>query len=373
MNQPDHSNRREFIRGRSTMRALQDLAETVIGDTPATSTQHPGQATSRAEACLAEISRRAMACEFQILWDMDRYGPATDTALEALDLVAQLESQLSVYQPDSEVSQLNQHAGQRPIPVEPGLFQLLEQCKTLHEQTAGCFDITSSPLSRLWGFHRRQGELPEPTHIDETRQQVGTQWLELDPEQQTVHFTNTGLEINLGSIGKGYALDRCGELFQDADIQDYIIHGGMSSILAAGSRYPARGDEPGWWIALRHPLKPEKRLAEIRLQDGALGTSGSANQFFYHQGKRFGHVLDPRSGHPADGVLSATVLAPTAALADALATAFFVMGPAEAFQYCDAHPPLAALFVLPGPRQGSHEIQTWGLPADSWKPSELND
>ena len=104
MNQPDHSNRREFIRGRSTMRALQDLAETVIGDIPATSTQHPGQASSRAEACLAEISRHAMACEFQILWDMDRYGPATDTALEALDLVAQLESQLSVYQADSEVS-----------------------------------------------------------------------------------------------------------------------------------------------------------------------------------------------------------------------------------------------------------------------------
>lgn len=373
MNQPDHTNRREFIRGRSTLRALQDLAETVIGETPPTNTQPPGQASSRAEACLAEISRRAMACEFQILWDMDRYGPATDTALEALDLVDQLESQLSVYQSDSEVSQVNQHAGQRPIPVESGLFQLLEQCKKLHEQTAGCFDITSGPLSRLWGFHRRQGELPDPAHINETRRQVGTRWLELDADQETVHFINAGLEINLGSIGKGYALDRCSELFQDADIQDYIIHGGMSSILAAGSRYPDRSNEPGWWVALRHPLKPEKRLAEIRLQDGALGTSGSANQFFYHQGKRFGHVLDPRNGHPADGVLSATVLAPTAALADALATAFFVMGPEAAFQYCETYPPLAALFVLPGSRQGSHEIQTYGLAADAWKPSDGDD
>jgi len=367
----NHSNRRDFISGRATMRALNQLADTTLGDPPHSDQQKSSHLSSSHGSYLTQLSRRAMACEFEILWDQQRYGASTDTALAALDLVEHLESQLSIYRTDSEVSQLNQQAHAQPVKISTTLYQLVQECKMLHEQTQGCFDITSGPLSRLWGFHRRQGELPQPEAIELALQTVGSQWLVLDSSAQTVQFDKPAMEINLGSIGKGYALDRCSSLLEEAGIEDYIMHGGMSSIAARGSRQLSSNEHPGWHVALRHPLKPEKRLAEICLHNRALGTSGSANQFFYHQGKRFGHVIDPRTGHSADEVLSVTVLAPTAALADALATAFFVMGKEQAFDYCQQHPSVAALFVLPGNLQGSIEIETRGLSEQDWWPSEL--
>ena len=370
-NNENQSNRRDFISGRATVRALGQLADTALGAPSSSGQENSPPLAANRGSYLTQLSRRAMACEFEILWDQERYGSSTDTALAALDVVDHLESQLSIYRADSEVSQLNQQAHQQPVKVSRTLYQLLQECKTLHEQTAGCFDITSSPLSKLWGFHRRQGELPGNEAIELALQTVGSQWLILDSGEQTVQFEKPALEINLGSIGKGYALDRCSLLLEEAEISDYIMHGGMSSIIARGSRQPSDDGQPGWHVALRHPLKPEKRLAEIRLHNRALGTSGSANQFFYHQGKRFGHVIDPRTGHSADEVLSVTVLAPTAAQADALATAFFVMGKEAAFDYCEQHPEVAVLFVLPGSLQGAIQIQTWGLTENDWWPSEL--
>ncbi len=366
----NQSNRRDFISGRAGMRALEQLADTTLGTSESAAPKPMPAVQDHRETYLTQLSRRAMACDFEILWDQQRYGASTDAALAALDMVDQLEDQLSIYRADSEVSQLNQQAARQPIKVSQALYQLLEECKVLHQQTKGCFDITSGPLSKLWGFHRRQGELPENEAIEATLQSVGSQWLNLDPAGSTVQFEKLNLEINLGSIGKGYALDRSSQLLAEARIEDFIMHGGMSSIIAKGSRELGNDEQPGWRVALRHPLKPEQRLAEIRLHNRALGTSGSANQFFYHRGKRFGHVIDPRTGHSANEVLSATVLAPSAAQADALATAFFVMGKEQAFHYCEQDPSLAALMVLPGNLKGSIQVETCGLHENDWWPSK---
>ena len=118
---------------------------------------------------------------------------------------------------------------------------------------------------------------------------------------------------------------------------------------------------PGWRVSLRHPLHSDRQLAELRLFNRALGTSGAANQFFHFQGRRYGHVIDPRTGYPADKVLSATVLAPDAATADALATAFFVMGVEDTLSFCSTHPELAAIFVVAGRRAGEVELISTGL------------
>jgi len=182
----------------------------------------------------------------------------------------------------------------------------------------------------------------------------------LDQDQQTIAFDRSDMEINLGSVGKGYTLDRCAELMAEAGIEHYLMHGGQSSILARGSPNPQSGAD-GWTVAVRHPLRSERRLAEITLTDQALGTSGSGQQFFYHRGQRLGHVLDARTGWPAAGVLSATVVAPSAAAADALATAFFVLGPDAAQTICAEHDELSALFVLPGQRHGTVTLASIGL------------
>src|SRR5205807_6185114 len=142
-----------------------------------------------------------------------------------------------------------------------------------------------------------------------------------------------------------------------AGVHDFLIHGGNSSVLARGRR----NSELGWSIALRHPLKPEVRLAEFILSNQALGTSGSGTQFFHYQGKRYGHIVDPRSGWPAEQVLSATVIAPTAEQADALSTAFYILGPEPARLYCERHPEIAGLLVRPTGTSGEIELHPLNL------------
>ncbi len=306
-----------------------------------------------------------MACEFEVLLNAGQYADAPELAVAALDLVEQLEDQMTVYRPHSEVSRLNRGAIERKVDVEPRLFELLRFAKELHRRTAGAYDITSGPLTKAWGFFRRAGKMPRDDELAATLSRVGSQHLALDESQRTVRFMRPDMEINLGSIGKGHALDRCAELLEGRGVADFVLHGGQSSVLARGERGLAAGE--GWWIGLRNPLRPTEQLGEIRLRNRALGTSGSGTQFFYHQGRRYGHILDPRTGRPAEGMLSTTVLAPSGAEADALSTAFFVMGMEPALAYCQAHPHLGAVLIALGPKTGSLDIRVIGLDESDWQ------
>jgi thiamine biosynthesis lipoprotein len=300
-----------------------------------------------------------MACEFHVFLNAGQYAGAVEAASEALDLVERLEDQMTIYRPHSEVSGINRDAFQRACAVEARLFDLFCRCVAWNVATDGAMDITAGPLVTLWGFQTRTGRFPTAEQIRELLPHVGSQHLELDRELQTIRFLRPGTLLNLGSVGKGYALDRCAEVLAAAGVDDFLIHGGHSSVLARGSRY-AQGDAPEWRIALRHPLRPERRLAELKICNGSVGTSGSGQQFFYHRGHRYGHVLDPRSGVPAEGVLSVTVLAPNAAEADALATAFFVMGLGATRAFCESRHDLVAVFVLPGTREGTVSLECVG-------------
>jgi thiamine biosynthesis lipoprotein len=173
------------------------------------------------------------------------------------------------------------------------------------------------------------------------------------------------MELNLGSIGKGYALDRASERLLAAGVGDFLLHGGQSSVLARGSRQSGTARD-GWTVGIHDPLRRGRRIGQLRLRDRALGTSGSANQSFRHHGRRYAHILDPRTGWPAEGVWSATVLAPTAAEADALSTAFYVMGADAAFRYCRARPDLAAVLVSSSPEGQPPAILTAGLQEDEF-------
>jgi thiamine biosynthesis lipoprotein len=230
------------------------------------------------------------------------------------------------------------------VPVEPRLLEILRLAQRIHAETAGAYDITSTPLWRAWGFARREGRVPTPEQLAEARRYVGGKFVEIDPQARTVRFLQPGMELNLGSIGKGYALDRAAERLLAAGVGDFLLHGGQSSVLARGSRRSGTGRD-GWTVGIHDPLRRGRRIGRLRLRDRALGTSGSANQSFRHGGRRYAHILDPRTGWPAEGVWSATVLAPTAAEADALSTAFFVMGADAAFRYCRTRPELAAVLV----------------------------
>jgi len=355
MHAAPRSTRREFLSGQA---AADALVQFDVGGGPSLS-------DPQAERYLVRLSRRAMACTFEVFLNAGQYPAANAAALAALDLVDRLEDQLSIYRESSEISQLNRTAAFTPVELEPRLFDLLELAAHLHSETSGSFDVTSGRLSQIWGFTRRRGEVPTAEALAEALACVGSQHLQLDRESGTIRFRQPGLEINLGSIGKGYALDRCAQLLDAAGVQDYLLHGGNSSVLARGAH--AGRSQPGWCVGVRNPLRPDRRLGHLILHDKALGTSGSGTQFFLHEGRRLGHILDPRTGWPAEGVLSVSVVAATAAEADALATAFYVMGPDRARSFCAGHPEVGFVMACPGALAGSLEVHTTGIAEGSWQ------
>jgi thiamine biosynthesis lipoprotein len=326
---------------------------------------------------LVHVSRRAMACEFEVCLPAEQYARGAAAVLQALDLVEQLEAQLSVFRASSEISRINAAAAQRAVEVEPRLFELLELAMRLWRETGGAYDVTAGPLWEAWGFARRAGAIPSDRQLAEARSRVGGHLVELDSSNRTVRFLRPGVQLNLGSIGKGFAVDRCAERLVEAGLSDFLIHGGQSSVRARGSGGPAQ--EPaaarGWTVGVRDPLGLDRRIGQLRLADRALGTSGAQFQSFRHQGRRYGHLLDPRTGQPAEGVLSATVLAPSAAWADGLSTAFYVLGPAAAEAHCREHPDVAALLICPAPGPNGWDIQTAGpVPeAEGGKGLEIGD
>jgi thiamine biosynthesis lipoprotein len=293
---------------------------------------------------LLRFARRAMATSFEISLP---FGiPQAQAAAEAaLDQIDRLEAQLTVYCDDSEVSRINQLAGQSPVRVEDRLFELFQFAEQLSHQTDGAFDITTGALIKAWGFFRGPPAVPLPDRFKEARDQCGMRHLVLDAAERTVFSRCPRLEINLGSIGKGYALDRAAEqLGRDWDLHCGMLHGGHSSVYAMGT---APGDPRGWPIGVTHPSDPDLRLGMLWLRDRAMGTSAATFRHLEYQGKKLSHILDPRTGWPAEKLASASVLAPTAAEADALATAFYVLGVEKAREYCEAHPQVGAvLFPL---------------------------
>jgi FAD:protein FMN transferase len=308
---------------------------------------------------LIHVSRRAMACQFEVCFPEGPYPDGTRFALESLDAVEEVEGELSFFRPESVVSQINRSAAEGPVRLEARLFELLQLASRLGEETAGAYDVTSAALWEAWGFARRAGEVPSDAELAEARSLVGGHLLELDPAGQTVRFRRPGVRISLGSIGKGYALDVCAERLLALGMTDFLLHGGQSSVLARGGpgRPEVRGQGPEvrgqapWEIGLRDPRRVGRRLGVVRLRDRALGTSSAQFQSFRCSGRRYGHILDPRSGRPAEGVLSTTVAAPTATLADALSTAFYVMGPEASLAYCRSRPEIGLVMICPG-RQG---------------------
>ena len=192
---------------------------------------------------LVRYARPAMAADFQIFLVAGRDDRGSEAALAALDRIDAIESQLTIYRDTSEVLEINHRAAEEPVVVEPRLFVLLRQALEWHRSTDGAYDVTSGPLSRAWGFSRRQGRVPNEAELEAARCLVGSQQILLDEATQSIRFLRPGVEINLNSVGKGYALDRCRELFADFGIVDFLLHGGQSSVLAGGS--PGLGPEIG--------------------------------------------------------------------------------------------------------------------------------
>jgi FAD:protein FMN transferase len=287
------------------------------------------------------LGRPAMGTRFEILMPT-RHRRWVKHAQLALDEIRRLEELMTYFKPTSQVSQINRDAFERPVVVEAELFDLLRRGCDLWRETGGAFDVAAGALWRCWGFHRRLGRVPASEDIRRALDRSGAQHVEFDPDTRSVRFRKPGLEINLGSLGKGFALDRAAGILQNAGLEEALIHAGNSSFLAWGD--PA-SDDSGWRISVRHPARRGADCLFLRLRDLGMGTSGIGEQYFEIGGQRYGHILDPRDGQPAMRYLSVTVLAREATRADALSTAFFAMSPTEVQLLCERYPDVGAVLI----------------------------
>lgn len=354
--------RRQFLTGQ-----VPDPQRPIVADIA--SSQCAGSPVELAAASgvgpLMTYSANAMGCQFQVITTASGQRGIVPSIHDGFELIARLEQQLTTYDSGSELELLNQTAALKPTRVSTNLFDLLCRAKNLSELTNGAFDVTAAPLSRLWNFHQRAGRMPDTQSIEETVQQVGYRHLLLNAENKTVAFANENLRIDLGGIGKGYALDELAQLIADRGGRDFLIHGGQSSIVARGNCEGRIGEPAPWQIGLSHPLVPAKRLATISLNDEAMGTSGSGRQSFVHNGKRYGHIIDPRSGWPVDLRLSVTVIAASAASTDALATALFVMSDEELEKFVDGNSEIGVLLLKQSATEGQMVAEVFNIGAQS--------
>lgn len=306
------------------------------------------------EGTFHRFSHRAMATEFTISVytpDVDRPREDFDRVVrEAFDVIDDIEARLSRYRPDSQVSYINNRAAQEPVQVSADILDLFDVVQDVHRQSKGAFDPTVGPLLKVWGFYRQTGTLPTQEALDDALSLVGLDKVVIDRENRTVSFLIKGMMLDFGGVAKGFALDHAAHVLRRHGIDTAALDAGTSTVVVLGMP-PGRA---GWTVRLRHPYNRERYIATVVLSDVSFSSSGLGERFVEIEGKRYGHIFDPRSGLPVDGKAAAAAIAPTGALSDALSTAFFVMGIEEVKAYCGSHPEVRSI-IIPASESGDPE------------------
>jgi thiamine biosynthesis lipoprotein len=250
----------------------------------------------------------------------------------AFDEVGRLDAMLSNYRPESEWSGVNRHAAEAPVKVSPELFQLLSACLAYSRESEGAFDISVGPLMKLWGFYKGFGSLPKPAEVAAAIGKIGYRHIQLDAAAQTVSFDRPGVELDPGGIGKGYAVDRMVDVLRQRGFKIALVAGSDSSIYGMG----APPTEPrGWRVEIKDPRNARRGVAEVYLKDMSLSTSGTAEKFFRAEGRMYAHIMDPRTGYPAQGTLAVSIMSPRTIDSEAWAKPYFVNGR----QWTEKHKP----------------------------------
>jgi thiamine biosynthesis lipoprotein len=270
-----------------------------------------------------EKSADAMGSTYSIaLYGYDRIKMEA-AADAAFDEVRRLDELLSNYQPGSQWSEVNRNAASRPVKVSPELFDLLSACIEYSRESEGAFDITVGPLMKVWGFYKGSGHLPHKPEVAAALAKVGYRHIRLDRAARTVRFDRPGVEMDPGGVGKGYAVDRMVDVLRQNGVQIALVAGSGSSIYGMG----APPDEPrGWLVKIKDPWDNRKTLADVWLKDDSMSTSGSYEKFFRAEGRIYAHIMDPRTGYPAQGSVSVSVVAPRTVDSEVWAKPYFVNG-----------------------------------------------
>jgi thiamine biosynthesis lipoprotein len=293
------------------------------------------------EGAAVERSHLTMGSEVRVTaWTRDEAG-ALAAFHEAFAEFDRLDALMSIWRDGSEVQRLNAAAGERPVPVGPEVRDVLLTAQQVSEWTGGAFDVTFAALSDIWRFdHDRDGRVPSPAEIAARLPLVDYSAVRLDGAAGTAFLAREGMRVHLGGVGKGYAVDRAAAILRSRNVGDFMIHAG-GDLYVAGRR----GDRP-WRVGIRDPRGPEDRvIAAMDLTDATFSTSGDYERSFVRDGRRYHHIIDPDTGQPARRSRSVTIIARNAAVADALATGIFIMGPESGLELIERLPDVEGVIV----------------------------
>jgi len=267
--------------------------------------------------------------------DEKKGGEAMEAAFREVERINSL---MSHYRPESEISRITSQAGKKEIPVSPETLEVIERALFFSRLSGGAFDITIGPVFRLWNF--REGKIPENRSLEENLKRVNYRRIQVDRGRSSVFLEGPRMELDLGAIAKGYAVDRAAEVLKRKGEENFLINAG-GDLKAQGQK------EPGvsWIIGVQHPRLSSGFIVKLKPRNAAIATSGDYEKFFTREGKRYHHILNPATGMPALECQSVTIMAPAAMDADALATAVFVLGPKKGFSLIQQLPDVHAVIV----------------------------
>jgi thiamine biosynthesis lipoprotein len=297
-----------------------------------TETPHRVAYTSRTMGTLATV----------LLVTPDSVASAPD-AEAARKTFARIDSLMSNWTETSEVARINREAGSGPVTVNEEVSRVLEIARRVGVESDSCFDITVEPMVRLWGFLGGPPRVPDPDAIAALLPRIGWDRVAFDPETRSLRLLDPDTRIDLGGVAKGYGVDAVTAVLRARGVRDALVD--LSGNMMALGSPP---DRPHWTIGIRDPRDRLPYVARLSLSGAAVATSGAYEQFVARDGRRYGHILDPRTGWPVDDLLAVTVVAPTATEADAWSTACFVLGRTAAMTKARAHPELDGIFIVPG-------------------------
>ena len=235
--------------------------------------------------------------------------------------VKRIENLVSDWIPTTQISQVNQNAGIKPIKVDQEVFDLVERAIKISKLTSGAFDISYASMDKIWKFDGSMKQLPTEEAIKKSVEKVGYQNIILNPTDKTIFLKNKGMKLGLGGIAQGYIADKIKEVLQEKGCTSGLVN--VSGDINTWGKQP--NGQP-WTVGIINPMNKNKVFATFILDDSAVETSGSYEKFVVFNGKRYSHIIDPRTGYPASGIVSVSVFAKQTELADALATGIFVLG-----------------------------------------------
>lgn len=287
------------------------------------------------------IARPMMGTLVEVVWRATGEETGAEAVRSTLDRMEALSSQMSLYGPASELVEINAAAGKAPVKVSDELLDLIEKSLTLSRMTGGAFDPTVGSVEAVWGDIQREGggRLPEEADVRDALDRVGYERVRVDREMKTVFLEKEGMRLDLGGIAKGYIVDQAMAWLNGRGLRDALINAG-GDIRASGT-----AESPPWRIGVQDPFEKGRLLGSFSLQQGAVVTSGTYERYFEREGRRFAHIMDPTTGRPVEGLLSATVIAEESFLADALATAVMVKGRQKGIAMLGRFPGARGIFV----------------------------